>query len=238
MGKSGTKYDPPRPTAKDIVHSAVRAGVSLVPVVGSPALEFFNSVLAPPVEKRRQEWMEAVADGLRQLEADGRVKLADLSDNEAFVSTVMHATQAAQRNHQQEKLDALRNAVLNSALPGAPDDSLQQMFVGWVDRFTEWHLRLLTFLADPPGWFRGNGRPVPQFMLASNMSQVLTDAFPALQAKRSFYDQIIRELIASGLVGDFTFHAVMSGGGWQASRTTEEGNRFLRFITAPTIPRV
>jgi hypothetical protein len=124
----------------------------MIPFVGSPALEFFNALFGPPIEKRREEWAERVADGLRQLEAQGQVKWEELQTNEPFLTVVMQASQAAQRNHQKEKLDALRNAVLNSALPSSPDDSIQQMFVHLVDRFTEWHIRVLRFYADPPGW--------------------------------------------------------------------------------------
>ena len=59
----------------------------------------------------------------------------------------------ATRNHEQEKIDALRNAVLNSALPHPPDDSLQQTFLAWVDRFTVWHLHSLSLFDDPKAWF-------------------------------------------------------------------------------------
>ncbi|MDH4155239.1 MAG: hypothetical protein OEV01_15775, partial [Nitrospira sp.] len=40
-----------------------------------------------------------------------------LAANETFVTVAMHASQMAIRNHQKEKLQAFRNAVLNSGLP-------------------------------------------------------------------------------------------------------------------------
>jgi hypothetical protein len=45
-----------------------------------------------------------------------------LATNEAFVTVTMQASQGAIRNHQQAKLEALRNAVLNSALPNPPQE--------------------------------------------------------------------------------------------------------------------
>jgi hypothetical protein len=51
----------------------------------------------------------------------------------------MHASQAALRNSQKEKLTALRNAVLNAALPNPPEESIQQMFVNFIDSLTVWH---------------------------------------------------------------------------------------------------
>jgi hypothetical protein len=58
----------------------------------------------------------------------------------------MHATQAAIRNHQKEKLEALRNAVLNSAEKNALDEDIKLMFVSLIDTFTPWHLRILSSL--------------------------------------------------------------------------------------------
>ena len=102
------------------------------------------------MEKRRDERMDSIARRLSELEQKvDELRLEDLRDNEAFVSTVMHASQAALRSHQKEKLDALRNAVLNAALPNAPDDDLQLMVLNYIDSLTPGHLRILTFFENP-----------------------------------------------------------------------------------------
>lgn len=41
-----------------------------------------------------------------------------------------------------EKLAALREAVADSAKSLPVTDSLREMFLGWADRFTVWHLRI------------------------------------------------------------------------------------------------
>src|SRR5206468_713468 len=69
--------------------------------------------------------------------------------NPRFTSTFIHATLIAMRTHQEEKLEALRNAVINSALPKAPEDDLQLMFLNLIDQFGEWHIRLLKFYSNP-----------------------------------------------------------------------------------------
>jgi hypothetical protein len=229
------KYEPPTPSVKDLAHTTVRAAVSAVPYVGSPALEFFNTVIVPPIVKRQQQWMEEVAEGLRKLEASGAIKMEDLQGNEAFVTAVMQASQVAQRTHQREKIDALRNAVLNTALHGAPDDSLQQIFLGLVDRFTEWHLRLLALFADPPAWYKKQNRKFPDYQFTSSLDQLVTDAFPELKQRRQLYDQIAKDLYDSGLMNTSGLHVMMSGSGAAVSRTTEMGLQLLKFITAPPI---
>lgn len=81
-------------------------------------------------------------------------KIENLSDNEIFITTVMHATQVAIRNHQREKLEALRNAVISSALGVHVDQDMQQMFLEFIDGLTPSPLRVLSFLDDPRAIFQ------------------------------------------------------------------------------------
>src|SRR5262245_49553630 len=98
------------------MHTAARAAISLVPGFGGPALEFFNSVIAPPIERRRDKWFEEVAGALNDLYTRFDVLPQTLAKNEGFISTLLTASQIAIRTHEQVKLDALRNAIKNSAL--------------------------------------------------------------------------------------------------------------------------
>src|SRR5687767_13943508 len=66
--------------------------------------------------------MEDIAEAMWQLEATGKLHGENLKENETFVSTLLEASRAAVRTHLKEKRKALRNAVLNSAQPGKPDD--------------------------------------------------------------------------------------------------------------------
>lgn len=156
----------PEATLEDRLHTLVKAGIASIPVVGAAASELFTVILAPPLEKRRVEWMNDVAERLKELEERGELNLEDLQDNEIFITTVMQASQAAIRNHQSEKREALRNAVLNAALPHAPEESLQQYFITLIDTFTVEHIRLLDFFKDPQIWFQRNDVVLPRFSSA------------------------------------------------------------------------
>src|SRR2546422_762130 len=79
----------------------------------------------------------------------------------------MKASQVALRNHQADKRQALKNAILNAALPNPPDDARQQMFLTWVDQFTVWHLRVLSLMRDPPALFAAQRRDIPDQMMGS-----------------------------------------------------------------------
>jgi len=160
-------------------------------------VELFTSVVAPPLEKRRDEWMQNVGEALQELQTERGIDPEDLRSNEGFVDTVLQASQAALRTSQQEKRDALRNAILHAALPSAPDQSLQQMFVSWVEVLTVWHLRILNLFDDPPGWFAREGKRTPELVMGS-LSAVLEDAYPELRGRRGFYDQVWNDLHQRG----------------------------------------
>lgn len=134
--------------------------------------------------------------------------------------------------HMQAKIDALRDAISNPAAPLPASESLHQMFLSWADRFTVWHLRLLAFFDDPKGWFAARGQKFPDF-LTSSLGNVLTEAYPELKDQRPFYDLIAKDLWNNGLMNTDGLHAMMSANGAEASRTSDIGTQFLRFITAP-----
>jgi hypothetical protein len=225
----------PKETALDVAHTVVKAALGSVPVVGSAASELFAAIVTPPIVRRRDEWVENIALGLERLRTGEGLSYDELSRNEVFISTVLHATQAALRSHQQEKLDALRNAVLNSARPGAPDDDLQLVFLNLVDTFAPWHLRVLAFLDDPRSWL--DSRTVRyQHLMMGGVSTVLELAFPELASRRDFYDQLAKDLHVRGLLSTESLHVTVTADGMVASRTTEMGKTFLKFISEPPAP--
>jgi hypothetical protein len=221
------------PEAGDVAHTITEALISAVPYVGGPAAELFSFLIVPPLQRRRDEWLKSIADGLRELQekVEG-FNMDNLQDNQMFVTTVMHASQAAIRNHQKEKLEALRNAVLNAALPNPPEEDLQLMFLDFIDTLTPWHLRVLKFFDDPRGWARAHGIIYPIWP-AGSQAHVLEHAFPKLKGQRGFYDQMVKDLHSRGLFSVDSLHGLISADGMLAPRTTEMGKIFLRFITSP-----
>jgi len=215
------KLEVPKKSIGDTAHALARAGLSAVPVVGGPAVELFQSVVQPPLEKRRVEWMRQVGEKLQELETQG-LKLEKLQTNEEFISAVMYATHLALRTHQAAKLDALRNAILNVAKGQAPEEAVQHIFLDFVDSLTELHLRILrVFHAPLP----------PAGMSMAGLNNVLEHNIPELRGRRELYDQLWKDLFARGLVNTESLNAAMSGTGLTQKRTSGLGDEFLKFIS-------
>jgi hypothetical protein len=233
-----TKLSTPQTTRIDTVFACLRAAISAVPGIGSPAVELMSLLFTPPIEKRRNEWMEEVADRICQLQQEEKLRVEDLPSNDAFIDTVLHATQAAVRTSSECKRTALRNAVLNSALPNAPDDTKRQMFVRLVDDCTEWHLRILDLLHDPVAWFGARNRAVPEFTFTGSLERLLHEAYPEAKHQADLLDLIAKDLHLKGLLGTVGLRGMMSAKGTTERHSTELGGEFLGFIRSPCVEDV
>jgi hypothetical protein len=222
------KYEPPKPSKQDNRLMAIRDGLSPIPY----GAEIFARVVTPPLERRLEKWREDVGEALRNLEENQGVSLEELQSDEGFIDTVLQATEVAIRTSQQEKREALRNAILNAALPNPPEQSLQQMFLSFIDTFTVWHIRLLKLFHNVRRWAEENGHRFPE-MRAGSLSNILESAYPELGNQRELYDQIWRDLHQRGLVGTESLHTTMGAQGLIAKQTLKLGSQFLRFIEEP-----
>ena len=226
------KNDPletPKATIHDAAHTIVKAGLGLIPVVGSASAELFTALITPPLEKRRDEWMTQVGERLQELAEQGRINLDDLQNDDGFIDLLMNASQAAIRNSQEEKKEALLNAVTNAALKLSPEEALQQVFVRWIDDFTVWHLRLLSLFQNPTEWGKRHKKQFASHGTHS-LSLILEEAYPELKEERKLYEIVWRDLYQQGLFNTDKLNTIMTGGGLSQRRTTDAGNEFLLFI--------
>jgi hypothetical protein len=228
------KYAVPASGKGDAVQEIVKAAISAAPLVGGPAAEIFGMVIAPPLQRRQAAWMDEVAEGLKQLE--GKVegfKIENLKENEQFVSTVLAATQAAIRTHQQEKREALRNAVLNVAVGSGLDQDAEAIFLSLIDRYTAWHLRILRLFQNPLELGAAKGQRPENYYIGGSRARLLEVYYPDMKGQRQFYDITVSDLHGQGLLGIQDLQTMVTAQGMFQKATTDWGDRFLAFITAP-----
>ena len=217
-------------TKGDIIHKVVKTSVASIPVAGNILSELFTTLIAEPSAKRRDKILIEIDN--RIIELSNKVEnfnIESLTGNEVFLSTVSQAFQIAMRTHQQEKIDALLNAIINSITENI-EDNLQHMFLMFIDSFTEWHLRILILLDNPVQVLQDKCLSTDFGM--GNLSTVLKTTYPELIGREEFYKQIMKDLYNRSLVNtkDEALNTTMSGSGIVASRTTEFGKQFIKFI--------
>ncbi|MBA7468120.1 hypothetical protein ES707_03361 [subsurface metagenome] len=212
----------PKPSAGDSLHTAIKAGLSAIPGLGGPAAELFNNVIIPPLAKRRNEWLNSLAEALNELQKkiDG-FKINELVSNDTFLSFLMQATQVAIRNHQKEKLKFLRDAVLNIAIQ-PPNEHIESVLVSFLDIATPWHIKILKFYSNPKAEVEKANIKLES---GDHLSHLVSKVFPELEKKEAFRLQVERDLLHYGLI--------LPESAWYTERTTNSGDELLKYLIDP-----
>lgn len=223
--------DVPQPTSGDTAHAVARSGLGAIPIAGTAAVEVLNAIVTPPLERRRTEWMQNVGECLRRLEEEKGINLEELRDNDTFIDVATQVTLAAIRTSKREKLDCLRNALLNSVLPDPPDEAYQNLFINFVETFSVWHIKILDLFCGPEAWAQKNNTAFNVGM--GGLGTIIENAFPEMQGRRQLYDQIGKDLAYRGLAGTDNLHVTMTGHGLLQKRSTQLGDEFIKFVSDP-----
>lgn len=224
--------NPPERSTGDTVHAVVKSIASAVPTAGGPLSVMLETIFAPPIERRREKWFKQLAEVVSALEQRvANLSPESLSQNEVFVTVALQATQIALRNHHDDKLQALRGAVLHAGLPNGPDEQLQLMFLQFVDELSPTHLGLLALFDSPVRWMEKNNIQNPGWGMGGP-STVVEHCFPSLRNRREIYEQLVRDLQARGLIHQGQFlNVTMTGNGMVESRTTQMGKAFIAYVS-------
>jgi hypothetical protein len=215
---------PPNVSAADRAWSIVRAGLSAIPGVGGPAAELFGMAIQEPHARRRDAWLEDLWRDLVLLEArvDQFSAQSALAEDE-LVETVVRATQTALRTSAQEKLHALRAAVLNTALAPARDADeqyMRQLFLRCIEDLPARDLAWVIHLRDS---YARHTMYLENYIL-SRPNAALRFVASAFSTKAQVQRLWTKELRRRGLIrADFASFWTL----------TPLGDKFVRFVTLP-----
>jgi len=211
---------------KDKTLSTIKTITSAVPYIGAPAVELLNAIVTPSLQKRRDKWFQSIGERLEKLEKEQNGILDKLADDDVFIDICLKTTELAIKTSEDEKLQALKNALLNSIDNEAVDISMQQVFLGYIDIFTVWHIKLLK-LFDNPSIYRDK----LQNLYSGSLIKVIEVAYPELIAEEEFTRQIFKDLYLKGLLNTESLAGMMTADGMLAKRTTKMGQDFIYYIS-------
>jgi hypothetical protein len=226
---------PPRKaTSREIAEKVGEAALNLVPLVGGSMAVAFTAALGVGYNRRWMAWAENVAECITEMQdvVEGWPPFEELVKNDAFLDAVANAGRAVQATHQAEKLEALRNGVLHSIGPDAPQVDEQARFFRLVEQFSPAHLRLLDFLDNPGRFYDRLAIERPQLLHGGRAS--LLAQIPEFMQPREWIDLIAKDLTDAGLTNYGGLHVMQTGPSLWESAASPLGHRFLQFIQPPT----
>jgi hypothetical protein len=224
---------PGKAQGREIVERVIEGGLGAVPFAGSMLAVTFVTAVNWRLNERREKWVTDLAAKLDKLRerVDG-MDLGALLDSDVFVDAVVSATRTIEHAHDQTKIDALRNAVLNSVAPDAPDADTQAMFLNLIDRYTPSHLRMLTLWNDPSAWFSSHELRPPSAAMSGSRTQTVEAGLPEMAGRKDFYLRVANELQADQML-NANLSGMVSATSLMDKLTTDFGRQFVRFITEP-----
>lgn len=220
-------------------HKALKLKSSFVPG-GTIVYDAFTALVQPTYEKRKDEWLNILMYDLVRRQENGLISLEELSKNEEFVTIVTKATLLAQQNHQNEKIEAFKNIVLNSTEWLSKGEAIfdwSHKFLMIVDQISPLHILLLKTFQNPAKTARDQNVNFDEIVSASN-KEVFFKFFPDLKDRSALANQCWKELHSFGFVALDNFTKSEGGEsmpylhnhGKLLPQTTDFGNKFLNMI--------
>jgi len=200
----------PKPTTQDVIFTIGKVVTNLVPVIGGSAVEVFNAIVKTPIQKRQEQLIESIIDKIKTLENDfEEFKPENLSQNELFISVLLKSLQAITKEHQKEKIDAFKNAVINTVIIEAISEDYKLLFLSYLESFSAIHLHIIKFFydelhirhKDDGGYHTDLGNKFTVFITLNNNIKITKETFIS----------ITTELYGKGLVKDTNNYSSYDG---------------------------
>lgn len=124
--------------------------ISSIPAPFGPFFSaIFSTVICPaPITEKISQLLIQFGHDIEELQEKGLVDIEELMNDPIFTSELLYAIQIAMRNTQKEHLEAIRNAILNSALHNPPEEDTRKIFFNLIDSLTKRHFILLKYFTE------------------------------------------------------------------------------------------
>lgn len=246
------RSDIEKKTIKDIVYEAAEIGSQaacsslhspVLQVLGNALSSVLFALLKNPMEERRNDWIQQIDMDVYELNKKYNNLEERIRENENVLSTVITASQLAMKTCSKEKLQALRNIIVNTIIYPDYEEYKLQMFLNMIEKFTEWHIRLLYYFSRPEELQKEHKIAVKSGQFNSQPAmQVFWSLYPEMKTQKGYVKLIMENLFADGLISvdgkfiDTIYQYNPPIGiyseecGPLAKRTTDLGDELLKMI--------
>jgi len=199
------------------------------------SLSVFSNIVGFSISNNLKKYVYSLAEDMVRLESEiSDFKIENLRNNDFVATTVLQSIQIAVRNYQNEKHEALRNAVLNTAINQERADE-KLTYLRYIDELSPLHIKILKFLEnnspDLVNIYEKNKNTVTeQYGSQDPLIEYFENQIPESKDSSHIY---IRDLMNRSLLnwermmlGHDLLNVAING-------VSESGHSFLRFIESP-----
>ena len=215
-------------TTEHIVN-ILKAGLATTPFCGGIA-SLISDYIPSSKFQRLEQFAKKIAEDLNTLQ--NQVDEAKIQTDE-FAFLFENCFRGVAENYQNEKLEAFRGILINSAIGVNLSEDEKEYFLNLVNTLSVLHIRMLKFMANPIDYLRENN--IATESIRGGFSQFFPIAIPgiALDVIESSFGDLHRYGLIS--TDKSIFHTMTSGQGIDllGNRVTQLGANFINFCTTP-----
>lgn len=189
--------DPKKEPISEKAHDVINVLITLIPYGDGIVEKLFNKAWKSPAKARLEKWMFMVTDAINEIYKFHQIDLELLLENEKFIDTFIQASIIAIKHHEEEKLLALKNAVLNSAISEFGIPQKEDVFLQIIDLFSIWHFKMLEFYQAPMSFIKSRNFEGEK---SEGMFFYLKLAFPLLSGEGDFLKLVFSDLKGKKLI--------------------------------------
>lgn len=214
----------PQPDDMQTFREALEKSIEQVPVAGPITNFIVSRFWVPSASRRLEEWLKEFADDFDRHCAGCSIE--NIVKDEAFISASIQVARIVVSTHQREKLDYLRNALLNIAIGKGVGEVKQQIFLNAIEVFTPAHVKILNLIwrSLSPDWDQ-HSVPLP----LRTYSRAIELLVPEVKGQPAIIAALLADLRNRGLTTLNSADIQFPQGGLVTNLTVE----FLHFVLNP-----
>jgi hypothetical protein len=218
----------------ELAATAIRAAVDAIPIVGGSLSTLIEQLIPDWKFKRLLTFVAELSVDVESVKE--RIQL-DYLKKEQFGFLFEQTFRAVLENYQVEKLDALRNVLVNSMVSMDVNQEMKEYMLGLVGRLGSLHMRFVSLLEDPAIYYKTHGvqDEVSQVGIGGSMIQELRKCFTEMtdESIRAVWNDLYNYALVN--TEGRTLGVMISDRGSRALKgcLTEFGRLLVRFIRSP-----
>lgn len=222
------RIEVPEEEISDVVIDFAKSIASNLIPASAPILDI---LITTPYEERKASWMRDVTDILNELQA----RLFDidrLRKDPEFFDILIQAVHIGIKTHKKEKKLALKNAIINSAFCNPYDFTKKQIFMNFIDIFTDYHVKLLVFMNNSEILLFESSKTGGNIGGVSSIELLIANVYPEL-IESGLVDVVWTDLFRNNLLKNSKEIIVVKTDPYGVSiqQTTPLGSEFIKFIS-------